>query len=132
MEDRRDALVAAAKIILLGDELARKLEHDFVETVGVLNVYPGSAPVIPNRVEMILEIRNEDENLMDRFISIFTEQAKKIAKVKIEPDVKKEPVRCNDELIKIIEDKCRQKMFRFAKCQVVLHTMEMRWLKKCR
>ena len=26
-------------------------------------------------------------------------QAKKIAKVKIEPDVKKEPVRCNDELI---------------------------------
>ena len=115
MEDRRDALVAAAKIILLGDELARKLERDFVETVGVLNVYPGSAPVIPNRVEMILEIRNEDENLMDRFISIFTEQAKKIAKVKIEPDVKKEPVRCNDELIKIIEDKCRQKNVPFRK-----------------
>ena len=39
MEDRQDALVSAAKVILLGDRNWQdELEHHFVETVGILQV----------------------------------------------------------------------------------------------
>ena len=93
MEDRQDALVSAAKVILLGDKLARELGHHFVETVGILQVYPGSAPVIPNRVEMVLEIRNDSTERMDQFLAQFQEMAKEIAELEISAMVKR--IRCS-------------------------------------
>ncbi|MBO5112480.1 MAG: Zn-dependent hydrolase [Lachnospiraceae bacterium] len=115
MEDREDALVAASRIILMGDELARRTGHNFVETVGVLSVFPGSAPVIPSRVEMILEIRNEDEKLMDDFMEEYQKQARMMAKIKIEPVVQKSPVKCSEKLIDITEKLCRQKQISYRK-----------------
>lgn len=109
MEDRDDALVSAAKLILEGDRLARKIGRNFVETVGIVHVFPGSAPVIPSRVEMVLEIRNEDEKLMDSFIREYEETAGKIAKVDIEMLVKKSPVLCAENLTDIIEKACAEK-----------------------
>ena len=109
MEDRNDALVSAARVILMGDELARNMGHHFVETVGMLSVYPGSAPVIPGKVEMILEMRNEDEYRMDAFLQEYEKKAKEIAKVTIEPVVKKAPVKCDNKLISLITDVCKEK-----------------------
>ncbi|MBO5057567.1 MAG: Zn-dependent hydrolase [Lachnospiraceae bacterium] len=115
MEDREDALVAASRIILMGDELARKAGHHLVETVGVMKVYPCSAPVIPNRVEMILEIRNEEETLMDDFMAEFTQQAESMARVKIEPIVAKAPVKCREELVNFIEKACKEEAVRYRR-----------------
>lgn len=115
MEDREDALVAASRIILMGDELARKAGHHLVETVGVMKVYPGSAPVIPNRVEMVLEIRNEEETLMDDFMAEFTQQAESMARVKIEPIVAKAPVKCREELVNLIEKACKEEAVRYRR-----------------
>lgn len=115
MEDREDALVAASRIILMGDELARKAGHHFVETVGVMKVYPGSAPVIPNRVEMVLEIRNEEETLMDDFLSEFTKRAESMARVKIKPIVAKAPVKCGEELVNLIEKACKEEAVRYRR-----------------
>lgn len=109
MEDRNDALVSASRIVLLGDELARNTGHHFVETVGILNVYPASAPVIPGKVEMILEIRNEDKSLMDAFMHEYELKAKEIADVTIEPIVKKSPVKCDKKLIETIKAVCNDK-----------------------
>lgn len=108
MEDRNDALVRAAQLILEGDRLARKTGRNFVETVGIMNVYPGSAPVIPSRAEMVLEIRNEDEKLMDAFMEEYREMAGKIGKVEIEPLVRKAPVACDSKLAGVIEEVCRE------------------------
>lgn len=109
MEDRDDALVSAAKLILEGDRLAKKIGRNFVETVGIVHVFPGSAPVIPSQVEMVLEIRNEDEKLMDSFVREYEETAGKIAKVDIEMLVKKSPVLCAENLTDIIEKACAEK-----------------------
>lgn len=108
MVDRNDALVSAAKIILMGDTLARELDHNFVETVGLLTLHPSSVAVIPDRVDMVVEIRNEDVNLMDKFIEEFKVRAKDIAEVTIEPIVDKAPIKCDEELINIIEESCKE------------------------
>lgn len=112
MEDRDDALTSAAGIILMADELARELGHHFVKTFGVLQVFPGTVATIPNRVEMILEIRNEDQKLMDRFMEVFLQKAKKMAKVDVEPVVAKAPVKCSGRIAEITEKICKEEGIR--------------------
>ncbi|HJA68172.1 MAG TPA: hydantoinase/carbamoylase family amidase [Candidatus Mediterraneibacter cottocaccae] len=107
MEDRDDALVTAARLILEGDALARKTGHHFVETVGIMHVYPGSAPVIPDRVEMALEIRSEDESRMDSFMEKYRTVAEHTGKVTIEPIVRKAPVTCSSKIAHEIGGVCR-------------------------
>lgn len=107
MEDRDDALVTAARLILEGDALARKTGHHFVETVGIMHVYPGSAPVIPDRVEMVLEIRSEDESRMDSFMEKYRTVAEHTGKVTIEPIVRKAPVTCSSKIAHEIGGVCR-------------------------
>lgn len=113
MEDRKDALVSAAKVILLGDKLAREMGHHFVETVGILQVYPSSAPVIPNRVEMVLEIRNDSTERMDRFLAQFQEMAKEIAELEISAMVEKDPVQCAKEWVTGFEELCKEKEIKY-------------------
>lgn len=113
MEDREDALVKAAKVILLGDRLARDMGHHFVETVGILQVYPGSAPVIPNRVEMVLEIRNDSGERMDRFLEQFVKEGKQIAELEISELVKKDPVQCAPEWINGLEELCKERNIKY-------------------
>lgn len=108
MEDRDDALVSAAKVILMADEMARNMGNQFVETIGIVKVYPGSAPTIPNRVEMVLEIRNQNELLMDEYIRKFKEQLRHVARADVEPMVIKPPVMCNEKIVNIIEEICKE------------------------
>lgn len=108
MEDRKDALVQAAGLILMGDKLAREMGHSFVETVALLQIFPSSTAVIPGKVEMVVEIRNESEERMEQFLQEYQKRAQEIADVVIEPIVKKKPVKCEEELVKIIGEACRK------------------------
>lgn len=113
MEDRDDALTFAAQIILMADELARETGHHFVKTFGIMHIFPCTVATIPNRVEMVLEIRNEDEKLMDRFMDIFTRKASQLAKVEIEPVVAKAPVKCSGKIAEITEEICKEEGIRY-------------------
>lgn len=53
---RKDALVAAAKLVLLIEQVAR--QHEVVATVGKLECAPGAPNVIPGNVRMTLDIRS--------------------------------------------------------------------------
>lgn len=108
MEDRDDALVRASKIVLYTDQLARKIGNRLVATIGVMNVYPGIAPTIPNKCEMILEVRAESENLLDTFITKFKEDICTDEKIKIKEFVRKKPVKCNEELLHSFEEICEK------------------------
>ena len=67
MEDRHDALVAAAKVIGGLPDLVRKLGEEFsVGTVGKITALPGAVNVIPGRCEFLLEFRDSDEAVMER------------------------------------------------------------------
>src|SRR5713226_1482611 len=61
MPDRKDALCAAAELILAVESAARSSgAADTVATVGVCEVFPGAVNSIPSRVRMALDIRDTD------------------------------------------------------------------------
>lgn len=62
MSMRRDALAAAAAMVLAVEDVARAgREHQLVATVGRLTVEPGAVNVIPARVSFTLDIRAETD-----------------------------------------------------------------------
>ena len=61
MPDRRDALCAAAELILAIENAARTSGAiDTVATVGICEVFPGAVNSIPSRVRLSVDIRDTD------------------------------------------------------------------------
>ncbi len=61
MPDRRDALCAAAELILAVESAARSSGAvDTVATVGICEVFPGAVNSIPSRVRLSVDIRDTD------------------------------------------------------------------------
>ena len=114
MEHRKDALVGAAHLILLADQLAREMGHHMVATVGTLQVSPGSVAVIPGQVDMVLEIRNEDESLLDQYWQTFCERAGAYPwDLETRRLVVKKPVQCSKELEQTIAGACETRHLRY-------------------
>jgi hydantoinase/carbamoylase family amidase len=62
MDRRRDALTAAAEIVL-AVEAAGATQDGLVATVGKLDVMPGAANVIPGQVFFTLDVRHPDDKV---------------------------------------------------------------------
>jgi allantoate deiminase len=62
---RRDALTAAAEMVLAVEALAGRDASDLVATVGKIDVAPGAANVIPGRVEFTLDVRSGEAATRD-------------------------------------------------------------------
>lgn len=61
MPDRRDALCAAAELILAIENAARTSgSNETVATVGMCDVFPGAVNSIPSRVRLSLDVRDTD------------------------------------------------------------------------
>ena len=72
MDLRQDALVAAARLIEWTQGTARQWSDSgahghLVATVGYMDVHPNGANVIPDRVEMLLDLRADKVETMDAF-----------------------------------------------------------------
>ena len=66
MPDRRDALCAAAELILAVETAARASGAiDTVATVGICEVFPGAVNSIPSRVRLSVDIRDTDMQRRD-------------------------------------------------------------------
>ncbi len=66
---RKDALTAAAKLLLDIDAIMQRRGEDGRATVGIFQAYPGSPNVCPDRVEFTVDMRNPTTdalNAMDR------------------------------------------------------------------
>jgi hydantoinase/carbamoylase family amidase len=57
MADRRDALAAAAEVVLAVEAAARAEPAETVATVGTLTVEPGAISVIPGRTRLAIDVR---------------------------------------------------------------------------
>jgi len=68
MAVRRDALVAAARMVVAARDLARA-QGDFNATVGQLTPEPGTINVIPPLVTFSLDLRGRDDTTLDRLLS---------------------------------------------------------------
>ncbi len=65
MPGRRDALLAAAEIVMAVQGLALDYAPDAVGTVGEMQVMPNSRNTIPGEVFLTIDIRNPDRRVLD-------------------------------------------------------------------
>lgn len=79
MSMRSDALVAAAELVLVINRLANK-PGDQVATVGQMELSPNVPNTIPGKVEMSLDIRDLDNELLDRLMSALASEMARIGK----------------------------------------------------
>ena len=77
---RRDALVAAAKLILAVNEAAEdEKEHGTVGTVGVVEVEPGSINVVPGAVTLWVDVRGVEPASIQRTLENIQAEAENVA-----------------------------------------------------
>jgi N-carbamoyl-L-amino-acid hydrolase len=83
MGSRRDALVAAAHLVLLveGDakRLTRQSTGHFAATVGEFSIEPGAANVVPSRARLLIDARAEKREDMEQFLLAVERRTKKLA-----------------------------------------------------
>lgn len=79
MAGRRDALASASGFVCRVRELAESIDG-LRATVGRLAVTPNAPNVIPERVEMSLDVRHEDDGVRERAISSLLDEADRIAR----------------------------------------------------
>jgi acetylornithine deacetylase/succinyl-diaminopimelate desuccinylase-like protein len=93
MDARSDALVAAAEYVRRVREVAAGIEGA-VATVGQLEVEPGAANVVPERVRLMVDARAPDQERLDRLVAeLGLEDAHYvIPPVRLSPDVLREEV----------------------------------------
>jgi ureidoglycolate amidohydrolase len=119
MPDRKDALCAAAELILAVENAARTSGAvDTVATVGVCDVFPGAVNSIPSRVRITLDIRDTDRARRDGVMQAI-ERASQTISAKRQVSIQSEllnadaPADCAREVRGALADSCRQYGFPF-------------------
>jgi hydantoinase/carbamoylase family amidase len=79
MAERRDALAAAAEVVLAVEAAALAEPAETVATVGRLSVSPGAISVIPGRVDLLVDVRGVDQASLDRLQSEIESLAAEVA-----------------------------------------------------
>ena len=82
MDLRRDALAAAAQAIAAIERVARIGPDDLVATVGALQVAPGSANVVPGRVDFTIDVRAGADPLRDAAVAAILAEVEAIAEAR--------------------------------------------------
>ena len=76
---RRDAMTAAAEMVLAIEAHARNELASLVATVGRLEVWPGATNVIPGHVQLAVDIRAPDDARRNAAVTHITERIEDIA-----------------------------------------------------
>jgi ureidoglycolate amidohydrolase len=80
MAGRRDALCAAAEIVLIIEEAALASgSSDTVATVGICDVFPGAVNSIPSRVRLTLDLRDTDLLRRDRVLQTIQNKSRDVS-----------------------------------------------------
>jgi ureidoglycolate amidohydrolase len=119
MPDRRDALCAAAELILALENAARTSGAiDTVATVGICDVFPGAVNSIPARVRLSVDIRDTDLQRRDGVIKAVDQACKNIS-VQRQVTISSEllnadaPAQCGPEILSALSRACEKHGFSF-------------------
>ncbi len=80
MDQRQDAMLAAAKFTVAVNEAIRGEAGRQVATVGRLNVLPNTTNVIPGQVTLTVDLRDLSQATIDRFTARFEQLGRDIGK----------------------------------------------------
>lgn len=114
MTDRRDALCAAAELILAIENAARTSgTADTVATVGICEVFPGAINSIPSRVRLTADIRDTDLAQRDGVMKAMENACNAISarrRVAILPQLLNAdaPAECAPTVVEVLSDACRK------------------------
>ena len=119
MPDRRDALCAAAELILAVENAARSSGAvDTVATVGICDVFPGAVNSIPSRVTLSVDVRDTDRARRDAVLSTLNRAfesvgAKRQVSVRSQVLNVDDPADCGPAVIAALSDSCRERGLKF-------------------
>jgi N-carbamoyl-L-amino-acid hydrolase len=107
---RRDALVAASRVVLAVNEIGNTPGQQ-VATVGQLQVYPNAPNVVPGNVEMSLDLRDLSSQHIDRLLAQLRLHLEEIAiatdtKISLFPRLHLEPALAEPHIQKAIARAC--------------------------
>jgi len=112
MPERRDALCAAAELILAIENAAKSSGAiDTVATVGICDVFPGAVNSIPSRVRLTLDIRDTDLSRRDAAMRAI-EAARQTIAAKRQVAISEEivnadaPAQCAPEIVEALLQAC--------------------------
>ena len=118
MPDRRDALCAAAELILAIEDAARASGAiDTVATVGICDVFPGAVNSIPSRVRLSLDARDTDLARRDAAMQAIEQSCRSIAAARgvsihaelVNADA---PAECSPQIVEALSGACRKHEFK--------------------
>jgi ureidoglycolate amidohydrolase len=119
MPDRRDALCAAAELILAIESAARSSGAiDTVATVGICEVFPGAVNSIPSRVRLSVDIRDTDLGRRDGVMQAMENAAREIS-ARREASIHTEllnadaPADCAPAVVEVLSQCCRKRQWAF-------------------
>ena len=114
MPDRRDALAAAAEIILAVESAALSTRAiDTVATVGICDVFPSAVNSVPSRVRLSLDVRDIDLARRDAVLQSIAQAcsataAKRHLAITTEILNADAPAPCSPEIVNAIEAACAE------------------------
>jgi ureidoglycolate amidohydrolase len=121
MPDRRDALCAAAEIILAVESAAKSSSAiDTVGTTGVCDVFPSAVNSIPSRVELQIDVRDIEEARRERVLASIKEAVEKIGAerrvgTRIETLHADAPGTCDPRIVEVVARGCTTLRLPFKK-----------------
>jgi ureidoglycolate amidohydrolase len=119
MPDRRDALCAAAELILAIEDAARKSGViDSVATVGICDVFPGAINSIPAKVRLSVDIRDTNVQRRDGAMRALDEacratSAKRQVAIHSELLNADAPADCSPGIVAVLTQTCEKHGFSF-------------------
>jgi len=107
MDARRDALCAAAELVL-AVEAAGRTRPGLVATVGELEAFPGASNVIPGAVRLSVDVRHGDDAARREALASLEAEAQRIAagrevELVTVPRFEHDAVRCSPELVAALD-----------------------------
>jgi N-carbamoyl-L-amino-acid hydrolase len=114
MDQRRDALLAAARFVDAVNRIVRSVPGRQVGTVGRIQAWPGAPNVIPGRVVCSLELRDLDEQKIVMLFDRIQEEARRIGSdtgtsFELTPTLRNVPALCDTRIRAIIGDVARER-----------------------
>ena len=109
MNMRNDALVKSAELVTYINDLTEEYDG-LVATVGEFNVYPNAFSVIPGKVDMTIQVRDLDSDIMEEFV----EKVAKEFDLRFDIIHQSEPAMCDENIQKDIEAACLDLNLRYT------------------
>lgn len=109
MSDRKDALCAAAEIVLGVEEIAKNKTGDHtVGTVGSLDVSPGSVNIVPGLVELQIDLRDIEKESKDKAFELIKKmfddiEKKRSVSIKYQVTADDDPAPTNENIQQVLE-----------------------------